>query len=174
MEAEQVVLEHSPNPQISRGVYGFVMFLFFVLFIIVYFLWVLIPESVTSSWTYEPPQKYWAFAVPIFFCTTLFFFAFFIYPAMHSLHDGKLNELSAIEDSFTVRNTQSSIEIPLFEQPKDEMVIKRKTRKRATEPIVGKIKLYDDDNVVMYPHRHIPPASDLDLDKVCKLLYQRK
>jgi len=168
-----VELEHSPNPQVSRGVYGFVILLAMVLFIAVYFLWILLPESVTSTWTYEPPQKYWAFAVPIFFCTSLFLFTFCIYPAMHSLHDGKLNELSAVEDSFTVRSTRAGIQIPVFDDEMEEVVPRRSSRKRGrkTESTI-KFKLYDDENTTLYPPREIPPAADLDLDQVCKLLYQ--
>jgi len=168
--------EHTPNPQVSRGIYGFVMYLFFVSFIIVYMLWLLIPVEMTHSWTYEPPQKYWAIAVPIFFCTGLFLFAFCIYPAMCSRHDGALDEPSAVRDKFAVRNIRgkASLEIPLYDFSYELGGTTEPRRRERTNTGSSKWKLYDENAPKTIINRAIAPACDLDPLDVSKLLYLPK
>jgi hypothetical protein len=164
-------VEHSPNPQVSRGVYGFVLYLFFVSFIAIYFLWIIIPTSVTKTWTYEPPQKYWAVAVPVFFCTVLFLFAFCIYPAMNSLHDGRMEEMSSIQDKNSIPSSILN-EIPVYDEPLDEGRGRRRSLRISGNQVetFADLKLYGN-NVEVHPQREIPPASDLDINEVCRLLY---
>lgn len=138
-------IENSPSPQEPRGIYGFVMFTFFCLCNFFYFLWILIPQSWTESWPYEPPQKYWAVAVPILFCTTLFLFAFCIYPAMHSRHDCELNDLSSITDHYAI------------------------SAKKKAKKLKDTIKETTEHEDIHY--KLIQPALDMDLAKVCELLY---
>jgi len=139
--------EHSPSPQEPRGIYGFVIFLGFFLCIIFYILWILIPPEWTTSWPYEPPQKYWAAAIPIFFCTTLFIFAFCIYPSLNSLHDGELDDTSAFTDPNALTKEQAM-------------------------SMSSQVKI--NSNVKGSRDKPIPPAYDMDLNNVCQFLYLKK
>ena len=156
--AEPVEIEHSPAPQESRGIYGFVLFLFFLLFIVFYLLWIFIPSAWTKTWAYAPPQKYWAVALPVFFCTTLFLFAFCIYPALHSIQDGAMNDLSAITDRFAIKPV-----------PVPNVPIKTAKRLSLKRRISERMRIITEDT-----ERPIPVAGDMCLDEVCQTLYLKK
>jgi len=154
--------EHSPSPQPSRGIYGFILGSSCAFFIISYAVWMLIPAEVIETWPYQPPQKYWAAAVPVFFCTVLFLFAFLIYPSLHLLHDGELDEPSAITDRHAF--------------PQDEATLSSLTRdQRQNAPRSVSLKLNRGDTgdrrVNALREIPIPSASDMEIEDVSRILY---
>jgi len=175
--------EHSPSPQMSRGIYGFVLFIMMSVFIVLYFVWMLAPNSWYKEWIYEPPQAYWGLAVPVYFCTTLFLFAFCIYPAMHCSHDSELDEPSATTDSFSLpsnyfdelkktsklRRAEVSSEKPKL-TPTHQRLKSRTWSGIQKELKLEEIKLREEE-IILDAGRPILPVSDLDLADVCRLLY---
>ncbi|CAH1984580.1 unnamed protein product [Acanthoscelides obtectus] len=91
--------EHTPAPTPSRAVYGFVMYLSFRLFFILYLLWAFIPEEyfVAMGITFLP-QRYWAVSVPVYLLTVLTIFAFFIYPGFGISMTPEINDMRTIRD----------------------------------------------------------------------------
>lgn len=182
--------EHTPSPQEARGIYGFVFFLFLKSFLASYFVWMLLPFSWIEKFPYAPPQQYWGLAVPVFFCTGLFMFAFCIYPALHGLHDGSFDSPSAISDPDShaeghfdqVRSKKGKIVTPGVRRrysegrslkaitPSAEIYEKSKTlsarERKFKEMQIRPIRSFPESDT-----RPIPPACDLDLDYVCKKLY---
>ncbi|CAG7834900.1 unnamed protein product [Allacma fusca] len=90
------------------------------------------------------------------------------------LHDGKMDSMSSVHDKNSIPNTLPLDEIPIS----DELLeVKQRGRRKSLRisdnnqvETFGDLKLYGN-NVEVQPHRQIPPASDLDIDQVCKLLY---
>lgn len=91
--------EHTPAPTPSRGVYGFVMYLSFQLFFILYLIWALIPERyfIQIGITFLP-ERHWAITVPIYLLTVLTVFAFVIYPSLGLCMTPKVDDLRTIRD----------------------------------------------------------------------------
>ncbi|KAJ8947485.1 hypothetical protein NQ318_009788 [Aromia moschata] len=91
--------EHTPAPTPSRAVYGFVMYLSFRIFFILFLVWAAIPEEYFEliGITFLP-QRYWAVAVPVYFLTVLTIFAFFIYPSLGSCMTPHADDLRTIKD----------------------------------------------------------------------------
>lgn len=161
MQTKGKETEYSPSPQPSRGIYGFIFASLCVLFIFSYFLWLVIPASIIDTWPYQPPQKYWAVAVPIFFCTALFLFAFFIYPSLHSVHDGELDDLSAITDRHAISRDAS---LPNLEQ---KVRFRSDSRKRNHDNN-RRDKMSEDLRGVP-----IPSASDIKIEDISRILYSQ-
>lgn len=59
-------LLHTPNPHPGRGIYGFALYLFSWILLLIYLLWAFLPQKLLASFhlTYLP-SKYWAIAVPL-------------------------------------------------------------------------------------------------------------
>lgn len=91
--------EHTPAPTPNRAVYGFVMYLGFKLFFILYLIWIYVPTRWLKSLqiTYFP-SPYWAVAVPTFILTTLTVFAFIMYPSMGLLMTPNCDDLRTTHD----------------------------------------------------------------------------
>jgi len=89
----------SPSPTPERAIYGFVMYLFSLILIVVYLVWALVPEETLDSigLTYWP-KKHWALSAPVFMVS-----AFFSVPVVYTaltLHNTKpLNSITTITDS---------------------------------------------------------------------------
>lgn len=66
-----------PGPTVSRGVYGFVIFLASKSFCLLWVLWVLTPQHFIDAHGLDDffPSKYWALAFPVW----LFVFSLFIF-----------------------------------------------------------------------------------------------
>jgi len=163
MQTKVKEAEHSPSPQPSRGIYGFIFATLCAFFIISYGLWIIIPSDIIQTWPYQPPQKYWAAAVPIFFCTAFFVFAFFLYPSLHQINDGQLDEASALTDCHAHAIPR---ETRLWEGHGQDHTLQRKlsldlTRRRGS----------GDKRVDELRELPIPAASDIDIEYVSKLLY---
>ncbi|KFM82537.1 Phosphatidylinositol N-acetylglucosaminyltransferase subunit P, partial [Stegodyphus mimosarum] len=94
--------EHSPAPTSSRSVYGFVLYLGSYSLLIMYLIWAYIPTPWLHALglTYWP-QKYWAIAVPVFVCCSLFIFALLIYPGINLVMTPSLASLQTITDEYT-------------------------------------------------------------------------
>jgi len=88
----------SPSPTPERAIYGFVMYLFSLILMVVYLVWALVPEEMLDSigLTYWP-EKHWALSAPVFMVS-----AFFSVPVVYSaltLHNTKpLNSITTITD----------------------------------------------------------------------------
>ncbi|KAJ8931319.1 hypothetical protein NQ314_015781 [Rhamnusium bicolor] len=91
--------EHTPAPTPSRAVYGFVLYLSFQIFFIIYLIWALVPEEYFEliGITFLP-QRYWAIAVPIYFLIVLTIFAFIIYPSLGLCMTPSVNDLRTFRD----------------------------------------------------------------------------
>lgn len=100
--------EHTPAPTPSRGVYGFVMYLSFQLFFILYLLWALIPEKyfLYIGITFLP-LRHWAVTVPIYLLTVLTIFAFIIYPSLGLVMTPNVDDLRTIRDKHGAENKTS-------------------------------------------------------------------
>jgi len=155
--------EHTPSPQPARGIYGFFLSGIFVMLTTGYALWILIPAEIIDTWPYQPPQKYWAASVPIFFSTALFLFAFFIYPSLHMVNDGESNDLSSITDRHALPPNKTA---PHFRMSSRD---RRKNLRGLS------LKLNDgcrkDRRVEELRGTPIPSAFDLKIEDVCQLLY---
>jgi len=77
---------HSPSPTPSRAVYGFLLFLMSNFFLVMYFVWALVPDDMLHSAGLDFfPQKYWAVAMPIYLSIAFLAFVFLVYPMMGRL-----------------------------------------------------------------------------------------
>lgn len=91
--------QHTPAPTPSRAVYGFVMYLSFEIFFIIYLIWAIVPDEYFElvGITFLP-QRYWAIAVPIYFLIVLTIFAFIIYPALGWYMTPDVDDLRTFKD----------------------------------------------------------------------------
>jgi len=77
---------HSPSPTPSRAVYGFLLFLMSNFFLVMYFVWALVPDDLLhTAGLHFLPQKYWAVAMPIYLSVAFLAFVFLVYPMMGRL-----------------------------------------------------------------------------------------
>ena len=89
----------NPAPSPGRCVYGYALFLVSAVSLILYLLWAFIPTYVIHSLgiTYCP-SKYWAIALPSYFCVLIALFGFFIYPSINMIFTPPLNHYSTVWD----------------------------------------------------------------------------
>ncbi|XP_050295071.1 phosphatidylinositol N-acetylglucosaminyltransferase subunit P-like isoform X1 [Anthonomus grandis grandis] len=91
--------EHTPAPTPSRAVYGFVMFLSFRIFFIVYLIWALVPEQYFEFFGIDfLPQRHWAVSIPIYLGTVFVIFGFAIYPGLGLLITPDIDDMKTIMD----------------------------------------------------------------------------
>ncbi|XP_019879479.1 phosphatidylinositol N-acetylglucosaminyltransferase subunit P [Aethina tumida] len=91
--------EHTPAPTPSRAVYGFVLYLSFKLFFILYVIWAVVPEKYFPAFGIDfLPKRHWAITVPIFLLTVLTIFAFFIYPSIGLIMTPHIDDMRTITD----------------------------------------------------------------------------
>ena len=57
----------SPSPTPERAIYGFVMYLFSIILIVIYVVWAIVPEATLKTFglTYWP-EKHWVLSAPMF------------------------------------------------------------------------------------------------------------
>ncbi|XP_005089042.1 phosphatidylinositol N-acetylglucosaminyltransferase subunit P [Aplysia californica] len=91
--------EHSPSPTPERAVYGFVFYLASFVGFVVYIVWAYVPDAWLHSvgLTYWP-QKYWAVAVPTYFCVAVIL-AFIAYTGLIFLKTAPITDGRTITDS---------------------------------------------------------------------------
>ncbi|XP_037953591.1 phosphatidylinositol N-acetylglucosaminyltransferase subunit P [Teleopsis dalmanni] len=90
---------HTPAPSPHRAVYGFAIYLFFFTLFILYFLWALLPNNLLKSCGIDfMPNKYFSICLPMLVLMGLFFFAFFIYPAINLSMTANVDELASVVD----------------------------------------------------------------------------
>lgn len=186
--------EHTPAPQESRGIYGFALFVMMNICTAAYFIWMLLPTEWRDMLPYEPPQPYWGLAIPIYFCTTLFLFAFWIYPAMHGLHEGDLDDSTAVTDPY-------SLPLNYFEEQRAKSVHPKKIKKgtiHKPQPSSPRKRNFDPTKRWTWSTKDkedfeqqqqqkiqqrifgadackpIPSVSDMDLNEVCQILYLKR
>lgn len=147
--------EHTPAPTPSRAVYGFVMYLSFQIFFIIYLIWALVPEEY-FTWigiTFLP-QRYWAITVPVYFLTVLTAFAFIIYPALGLCMTPDLDDQRTIRDKVgTKRKMNGQIFLTETSDGFDKCICEnedncyREFYKKTQNKVVNKMipRLYDLD-----------------------------
>lgn len=93
--------EHSPAPTSTRSVYGFVLYIGSYSLLLLYLIWAYIPTPWLHSFglTYWP-QKYWAVAIPVFICCSIFIFAVLIYPGVNLLMTPDLSSVYTVTDEY--------------------------------------------------------------------------
>ncbi|XP_074655575.1 phosphatidylinositol N-acetylglucosaminyltransferase subunit P-like isoform X2 [Tubulanus polymorphus] len=95
--------EHSPSPTPERAIYGFVLYLFGIIGLCelsLYIIWAFIPLSWLEAvgLTYWP-QKYWAFAAPVY-GSVAFVFIIIFYVASNFLLTAPCDSMQTITDKF--------------------------------------------------------------------------
>jgi len=82
-----VAPEHNPSPTPSRAVYGFMLYLVSNLFLMMYLLWAILPDSTLHSMGLDFfPQKYWAVAMPLYLSLAFLVMVVVVYPSLGRLH----------------------------------------------------------------------------------------
>lgn len=93
--------EHTPAPTPSRGVYGFVMYLSFQLFFVLYLIWGLTPQKYfIHIGVMFLPERHWAVTIPIYLLTVLTVFAFIIYPSLGHCMTPNVEDFRTIRDKY--------------------------------------------------------------------------
>jgi len=82
-----VAPDHNPSPTPSRAVYGFMLYLVSNLFLMMYLLWAILPDSTLHSMGLDFfPQKYWAVAMPLYLSLAFLVMVVVVYPSLGRLH----------------------------------------------------------------------------------------
>ncbi|CAG9769200.1 unnamed protein product [Ceutorhynchus assimilis] len=154
--------EHTPAPTPSRAVYGFVMFLSFNIFFLVYLVWAIVPETYFEQIGIDfLPQRHWAVSIPIYFLTVLAIFAFLIYPSLGLLMTPDIDDLQTITDEVGSRRKKNGMKL-------------------HTTPIKGDCVCKDKENCWKEYYelrseeaiqKKIPVVKDLDIWDVSEHLY---
>lgn len=189
--------EHSPAPTPDRAVYGFVLYLMFKTFMVLYFLWALIPTSILENvfGIDYLPDKYFAVILPILVLLAVMIFGFWAYPALTLSMQPKINALNTIRDSYSIyrckyRDERGScnnrVDIPM-----DDWSIESYCKQHCASPTVDmveqRIQNYCDCPNNEYcllkskpnhlnwllSRKSIPTVSDLDIRDVSRLLFLR-
>lgn len=156
--------EHTPTPTPSRAVYGFIMYLSFKIFFILFVLWAFIPDSWFRSVgiTYLP-QRYWAVTIPIFLLTVLATFAFVIYPSLGLRMTPDIDSLDTITDIHS-RFNNSTDDAHISQNAAECCRNKRKCKKKVFE------KQYQE---AAFEMQCIPQLYDLHITDVSNHLYKK-
>lgn len=89
-----------PAPSPGRCIYGFVLFLFALVWLVLYHAWAFTPTSIIiekTGITYIP-SKYWAISLPVFFVFLVTIFAMLLYPGVNLFLTPSLSDPSTIID----------------------------------------------------------------------------
>lgn len=100
--------EHTPAPTPSRSLYGFFMFMFSKIILVIYCIWAITPDHYLQYLNiYYYPQKYWSTAVPIQCLVALTIFAFLVYPSSNLMLTTSIDSIETIQDSFSQYGIES-------------------------------------------------------------------
>ncbi|CBY31105.1 unnamed protein product [Oikopleura dioica] len=96
-----------PGPSVSRGVYGFVIYLSARLFFVTYLIWAVVPQKILDEYGLDDffPSKYWVLAFPAWIVVFVIFI-FLIYFA--------INEKLAAEQNYFERLKPRVFEKTIF------------------------------------------------------------
>jgi phosphatidylinositol glycan class P protein len=91
--------EASPAPNSGRCVYGFALLVLSICGFVMYFVWAVVPGSwlVACGLDYFS-SKYFALAVPVTGCVSIFVFAAAIYPAINMMLTERANCIHVLVD----------------------------------------------------------------------------
>ncbi|CAH1109163.1 unnamed protein product [Psylliodes chrysocephalus] len=119
--------EHTPSPTPSRAVYGFVMYLSFRIFFIIYLIWAVVPETYfkTIGITFLP-QRCWALTIPIYLLTVMTFVAFIIYPGLGLTMTPHIDDLRTIRDKIGEKRRKNGLNLGKPEISQRNCVCKNK------------------------------------------------
>lgn len=156
--------EHTPAPTPSRAVYGFVMYLGFKFFFILYLVWAYVPHSWFEAIgiTYLP-KRYWALAIPVFLLSVLTVFAFVIYPSLGLCMTPNWDDLRTIQDLKSKRNVFYADKGGKHKKDKCSCMEEKLCHREEF------LKIKDG-----FPAKRIPPLQDLKITDVSELLYLNK
>lgn len=159
--------EHTPAPTPIRAVYGFVMYLSFQIFFIIYLIWALVPEEY-FTWigiTFLP-QRYWAITVPIYSLTVLTLFAFIIYPSLGLCMTPDLDDWRTIRDKVGSRRKKNGEKF-IGEMSETSAGCICENKDKCFKEFYEKVKISTVD-------KKIPKLYDLDMWDVSEHLYLKK
>lgn len=91
--------EASPAPNSGRCVYGFALLVLSISAFLIYFVWAVIPSAwlVACGLDYFS-SKYFAVAVPVTCCVSIFVFAAAVYPAVNFMLTESANSIHVLVD----------------------------------------------------------------------------
>lgn len=91
--------EASPAPNCGRCVYGFALLVLSICAFLMYFIWAVIPSPwlVACGLDYFS-SKYFALAVPVTCCVSIFVFAAAVYPAINLMLTESPNSIHVLVD----------------------------------------------------------------------------
>lgn len=152
--------EHTPAPTSSRSLYGFFMYMFSKIVLIVYCIWAFIPDYYLHNLNiHYYPQKYWATAVPIQCLVGLTMFAFFVYPSSNLMLTSKVNSVKTIHDQY---NKENSKVIKNKYSLNNLCICKNRKTCMKYNYVISSKELHEDI---------VPKLKDLDISYVSKRLY---
>ncbi|XP_050510686.1 phosphatidylinositol N-acetylglucosaminyltransferase subunit P [Diabrotica virgifera virgifera] len=104
--------EHTPAPTPSRAVYGFVMYLSFRIFFIIYVIWAVLPEKYFKAvGIMFLPQRHWAITVPVYLLTVLTTVAFVIYPSLGLCMTPAVDDMRTIKDKVGSKKRHTEVHL---------------------------------------------------------------
>ncbi|ESN92999.1 hypothetical protein HELRODRAFT_69512, partial [Helobdella robusta] len=91
------LMENSPLPTPSRAVYGFVLYLFSWVGLVLHLIWAYTPDEwLHAVGVYYYPQKAWAIAVPLVGCSLFVLIFYVIYPSISAFITKRLDSIHTI------------------------------------------------------------------------------
>lgn len=153
--------EHTPAPTPSRAVYGFVMYLGFRFFFVLFVVWAYVPhawfEAVGITYL---PKRYWALAIPVFLLTVLTVFAFFIYPSLGLCMTPSWDDVRTIRDLKSKRSVFRANDGG------------RRSKNVCSCEDLAECRRDEFLNIKhTFPEKRIPPLQDLKISDVSERLY---
>lgn len=157
--------EHTPAPTSSRSLYGFFMYLFSKIILIVYCIWAFTPDYYLHYLNiHYYPQKYWATAVPIQCLVGLTMFAFFVYPSSNLILTSEIDSANIIHDQY--KNESSKITINNYSKNlMNQCICKDRNKCMKYNFKIDSKELHENT---------VPKLKDLDISFVSKRLYLNK
>jgi len=93
--------EHSPAPRPQRGIYGFALLLCSCLGLLGYCVWAFVPDRyLPLTYYWQPPQKYWALAIPVYCSVAVVLFVVFMCGLNYVRCADALRQVGRVQNDF--------------------------------------------------------------------------
>ncbi|XP_023947676.1 phosphatidylinositol N-acetylglucosaminyltransferase subunit P [Bicyclus anynana] len=156
--------EHTPAPTPSRSLYGFFMFVFSKIILIIYCIWAVTPDNYLHYINiYYYPQKYWSTAVPIQCLVALTIFAFFVYPSSNLMLTTSIDSMKTVRDSFSQYDNQN---LETNYETLDNICICKDHNKCMKHSYIATPKEFRDNTV--------PQLKEYDVSYISRKLYHSR